>query len=64
LEKWGFEMVGLAEGTEHMVTHCGKVVAAIEEAERLATGLSQAFAEKAKTGMARWIEGGEQGYLE
>jgi len=64
-EKCGFEMVGFAEGTEHMVMHCGKVVKAIEEAERLgATELSQEFAEKAKMGMAQWIEGGKQGYLE
>ncbi len=65
LEKCGFEMVGFAEGTEHMVMHCGKVVKAIEEAERLgAAELSQEFVEKAKAGMAQWIEGGKQGYLE
>lgn len=62
--RWGFEVVGFAEGTEHMVTHCGKVVAAIEEAERLGTELSREFAEKAKLGMGQWIEGGKQGYLE
>jgi len=64
-EKWGFVEVGFADGTQHMVTHCGKVVAAIEEAERLGSSdISGAVAENAKTGMAQWIEGGKQGYLE
>lgn len=60
----GFEDAGYIEGTEHMITHCSKVLAALQDAGHLATGISGEFAENAKMGMSHWIEGGRQGQLE
>ena len=61
----GFEEVEYVEGTEHMVMHCGKVLEALREGdEHLPAGVSEAFAENAKTGMKSWVDGGRKGYLE
>ena len=60
----GFEDAGYVEGTEHMITHCGKVSAALQDAGHLAMGISEEYAQNARMGMSRWIEGGKQGQLE
>ena len=60
----GFEDAGYLDGTEHMVTHCSKVLAALQDARHLSTDIPGDFAEKAKTGMSHWVEGGKEGQLE
>lgn len=46
----GFGDAGYVEGTEHMVTHCSKVLTALQDAEHLATSISGEFAEKCQNG--------------
>ncbi|MCJ1389876.1 hypothetical protein MMC18_002733 [Xylographa bjoerkii] len=60
----GFEDAGYLEGTEHMVTHCSRVLAALQDARHLPTDVSGDFAENAKTGMSHWVEGGKERQLE
>ena len=52
------------EGTEHLIMHCDKVLAGLDDVEILDRGLSAKFIENAKFGMLNWIKGGEQGQIE
>ena len=60
----GFKSAEYVEGTEHMITHCSKVKAELDETDHLPVGISMEYAEIAKLGMSQWIEGGESGELE
>ena len=59
----GFEDAGYLEGTDHMVMHCSKVLAALQDERHLPTNISGDFAQNAKTGMLHWVEGGKDGQL-
>ncbi len=50
--------------TPQLVTHYGRVLAETEKGEAALRGkISDDYLRDMKTGLARWVEGGEQGYL-
>jgi sarcosine/dimethylglycine N-methyltransferase len=58
------EAMSFTDLTPQLVTHYGRVLAETEQREAALHGkISDAYLRDMKTGLARWVEGGEQGYL-
>lgn len=62
--KHGLAEVGFEPLTPQLVTHYGRVLQETERhAEQLSHKVDEQYIERMKSGLQRWVEGGERGYL-
>ncbi len=60
----GLEEVGFCDQTHQLVSHYARVLAeTVAREDELRASISDDYLQHMKRGLARWVEGGEQGYL-
>ncbi|MFG0312704.1 MAG: methyltransferase domain-containing protein [Phycisphaerales bacterium] len=63
-ESLGWENLGYEDMTHQLVNHYGRVrEMTVEMHDKLVPDISEAYLERMKDGLSRWVEGGEAGWL-